>query len=306
MKRGILLTSLALAIVANGLAFGHAYGPNDEGNPFFVPAIRDDLVASIDGDLSDWAFFPDEYTYDLDWFIPSGKWNDDEQQNTKDDFDLLIYGPAWIPSTGQVIWAIHVVDDYFYSPDPCYCMGWAEDNIQFNIDADHGGDVSLTGQMLDTMHDYQQIYIQPKEGGITGAFVDDREMDWPLAPPYTFFEYNRRDWVEGADGSYDVEYLHQPFDHMANDSAGGIDASILAEWNVGDIVGLSLSVSDKDADGESTGGVSFHYGGGGQIGGEVLADWFLLSVDDTEGLYNDVPTSVESSSWGRVKAALAQ
>ena len=66
-----------------------------------------------------------------------------------------------------------------------------------------------------------------------------------------------------------------------------------------------MSVSDKDADGGNSGGVSFHFGGGSQIGGEVLADWFLLSVEDTEGLYNTA-TAVENSSWGRVKAALAQ
>lgn len=301
----LFLAAFALILAVNGTVSGHAYGPNDEGNPFFVPAVRQDLVPAIDGDLSDWAFFPDEYIYNLDWFIPSGKWNEDEQLKTKDDFDLLIYGPAWVPATDQVLWAVQVVDDYFYSPDECYCMGWAEDNIQMAIDADHGGEVSLTGQMLDTMHDYQQIYVQPKLGGITGAFVDHEEMDWAFEPPYVFLEFSRRDWVEGADGSYNVEYLYQPFDHIANSSAGGIDGSRLAEWEVGEIVGLSMSVSDKDADGGNSGGVSFHFGGGSQIGGEVLADWFLLSVEDTQDLYNTA-TAVENSSWGRVKAALAQ
>lgn len=302
MKRALFLFSLAAAIAIAGTASAHVFGPNGEGNPWYLPAIDEALVPTIDGDLSDWAFMPDEYIFDLEAFVPWGAWNDDEQANTtRDDWDVLIYGPAWIPATDQLIVAYHIVDDHFYSPDPSYGMGWAEDHMQINTDADHGGDEGFTGQMLDTFHDYQQNYIQPKSGGITGCYVDHRELDWVYEAPYTFVEWSRRDWVEGADGSYDLEWLHQPFVTMKPTSMGGVDASELADWEPGMIVGLDVACKDADAEGESSGYVSFKFGPGSQYGGHVLADWELLDIADME-----YKTAVENNSWGRVKAALAQ
>ena len=51
--------------------------------------------------------------------------------------------------------------------------------------------------------------------------------------------------------------------------------------------------------------VDFDYGNI-SFGGDQLGDFYLLSVEETQDLYKDVPTAVENTSWGRVKAALGK
>ena len=307
MKRSLVLFAVAIAIAVTGSADAHLFGENGEGNPWFLPAVRDDVIPTIDGDLSDWAFWPDEYTFTPENWPAVGQWNEEEAANTtKDDFDVIVYGPAWIPSTSEIIWAAHKVDDYFYGPDECYCMGWAEDNMQIAIDADHGGDEfgadDIANNVLNRGLQYQQNYLMPKHGGIHGVFVDHRGLDYAYAPPWAFFEFSRRDWVEGGDGSYDIEHRFTAFTSLSNN---GIDDAVVHTFQPGDIIGLSVDITDYDADGERQGDVDLDYGNI-SFGGDQLGDFYLLSVEETQDLYKDVPTAVENASWGRVKAALGK
>ena len=54
----LLIAALAACLAMAGAASAHLFGPNGEGNPFFAPAVPDELIPTYDGDLSDWAWFP--------------------------------------------------------------------------------------------------------------------------------------------------------------------------------------------------------------------------------------------------------
>ena len=67
----VLAGSLAMA----GVASADLFGPNGEGNPFFVPAVPEEYIPTYDGDLSDWAWYPPAYIATPESFISMGNFN---------------------------------------------------------------------------------------------------------------------------------------------------------------------------------------------------------------------------------------
>jgi hypothetical protein len=277
-----------------GVADAHLFGPNGEGNPWFVPAIADEYIPTYDGDLSDWAFFPPVYTITPDWFIAIGNFSDEEQAVPKDDFDVVIYGPAWIPSQNMMTWAVHKVDDIFSTRSEEHYDSFNEDVVQFAIDADHsGGDEAGDGSI------YQQAGFSPKLGGMAGCYTGGGTVNWAFQEPYLFFGM-QPPVVEGTNGTFDVELQHIIFDFL---DPSGIDASTPHQLEAGQIIGYTIEVIDTEEGVEEFPDVEVDFGNTAN-GGGVLADWFLMSVAETRPLY--IATAVENDSWGRIKRALAE
>jgi hypothetical protein len=288
MKRVFCLT-FAITLGIATVAMGHGFGPNGEGNPWFMPAISADVVPTIDGDLSDWAFMAPQHVRTLDDWALIGQISSDEESIAKDNFDVIMYGPAWIPSANQIIMAVHKVDDSFYAGTDDFQMSWQEDNIQWYVDADHGGELKGDSQ------EYQQNYFSPKLGGDAGTYAAP-ELQFAYDEPYVFMAMNPA-VVEGTNGSFDMEAQANIFDHI---DLSGIEASVIHQLTAEEIIGFSVDVADVD-DGVKQSDVEFDYGNG-SLGGEAIPDFFLMSLADSEGQY---VTAVENDSWGRIKSALA-
>jgi hypothetical protein len=291
MKRLAFFLAMAGCLAATGVAEAHLFGPNGEGNPYFAPAVPDEFIPTYDGDLSDWAWFPPAYTFTPDWFIQIGNFTDAEADVPKDDFDVIIYGPAWIPSQNMLTWAVHKVDNIFFTRSDNHQDSWDEDVIQFAIDADHGGEDKGNDQ------EYQQSFFSPKLGGALGLYGDVNLL-WAYQPPHAFFGISPSR-VEGTNGTFDVEVQLHIWDHL---DPAGASASTLHRLQAGQIIGTSIEIIDSEEGVSEFPDVEFDFGNIA-IGGSVVPDYYLMSVEDTRSL---IPTAVENTSWGRVKRALAE
>lgn len=288
-KTLFLLAMVGLLAVA-GAANAHTFGPNGEGNPFFAPAVPESMIPTYDGDLSDWSWFPPEYIFTPEDFVALGQWSDAEADVPKDDFDVVIYGPAWIPSQNMMTWAVHKVDDIFSTRSDDFYTSYNEDVVQFAIDADHGGQEAAGGEA------YQQSGFSPKLGGMAGCYQGGGDVDWAYQEPYLFFGMEPP-VVEGTNGTFSVELQHMIFDWL---DPAGINGSTVHQLEAGQIIGYSMEIIDTEEGVEEFPDVEFDWANTA-LGGEALADFYLMSVEDTMPL---IPTAVENTSWGRVKSAL--
>jgi len=286
----LLMAALAVALVITGTANAHLFGPQGQGNPYFMPAVPAEYIPTYDGDLSDWAWFPPAYIFPPEWFIGIGNWTEAEAEVPKDDFDVLIYGPAWIPSQNMVTFALHKVDDIFFVHGPDFNTSSDEDVCQFTIDADHGGEDPGQG------NDYQQAAFSPKLGGMMGCYPGGGTVDWAFQPPYAFFGMQPA-VVEGTNGTFDMEMQTLIWDWI---DASGEASSILHQLQAGQIIGFSVEVIDTEEGVSEFPDVEFDFGNTAN-GGTILPDYFLMSEADTRPL---IPTAVENTSWGRIKESL--
>jgi hypothetical protein len=297
MNRITILLASALIVGLCGVAEADLFVPEGEGNPFYLPAIPAHLVPTYDGDLSDWAFMPDQYVYTSDFFatLSGGIWSDAEAAVPKDDWDIIIYGPAWIPSMNMVTFAAHIVDDLLYAPFEDLQEAWQEEGMQFATDADHGHDPKEDSQ------EYQQNFFTPKQGGHVGLFGDE-QLWWEFEEPYCFWGVTLPPDA-GSPAGYDFEIAIALWDHL---DPAGPEASTRHMMEAGQIIGFSIEAYDADGEADPVApyefpDVEFDWGNTA-IGGEVLANWELLSVEDS-----DMPeTAVESSTWGAIKATFTE
>jgi hypothetical protein len=290
--KGRILTVVAVAgiLAVAGAVGAHTFGPDGLGNPFFAPAVPAEYIPTYDGDLSDWAWFPPAYIFTPDSFIAMGNWNDAEAAVPKDDFDVVIYGPAWIPSLNMMTWAVHKVDDIFSTRSETFYESFDEDVVQFSVDADHGGEDPPGGG-----EDYQQSGFTPKLGGMAGCYHSE-ELNWAYTDPYLFYGFSPA-IIEGTNGTFDVELQHNIFDWMDHSGPGASTMHMLA---AGQIIGYSMEILDTEEGVVEFPDVEFDWANSAN-GGTALADFFLMSEEETRPL---IATAVENVSWGRVKAAL--
>lgn len=286
----LLIAALAVALAITGTASAHLFGPNGEGNPYFAPAVPDEYIPTVDGDLSDWAWFPPAYIFTPEWFAQIGNWTDAEADVPKDDFDVIIYGPAWIPSQNMVTFAVHKVDDIFSVRSDDFNSSSDEDVVQYAIDADHGGEEPGEG------NDYQQAAFSPKLGGMMGVYQGGGANNWAFTEPYAFFGMEPAT-VEGTNGTFDVEVQLLVWDWI---DAAGEGNSILHQLADNQIIGISIEIIDTEEGVTEFPDVEFDFGNTAN-GGSILPDYLLMSVADTRPL---IPTAVEATSWGRIKQSL--
>lgn len=290
--KSISLAALVCALALSGTAQAHLFGPSGQGNPYFAPAVPAGFIPTYDGNLADWAWFPPAYTFTPDWFTQIGNFTTEEANVPKDDFDVIIYGPAWIPSLNMMTFAVHKVDDTYFTRSDEYQDSWNEDVIQFGIDADHGGEAKGDNTT------YQQAFFSPKLGGSLGCYgCTDPNLLWAFGEPHAFFGL-RPASVEGTNGTFDVEVQLHIWDVL--DEAGA-SASSLHQLAPGQIVGFSIEIIDSEGGVSEFPDVEFDFGDV-SIGGAVLPDYFLMSEADTLPL---IPTAVQDNSWGRIKQAFA-
>jgi hypothetical protein len=290
----ILLLSLVVVLAVSGPVAAHRFGPNGEGNPWFMPAIPDQVIPRFDGDLSDWAWFPTRWTFRPDDFISMGNFNTAEQAVPKDDWDFILYGPAWIPAMNMVTWALTVTDNIMYAPHADLQLSWQMDGGQFAIDADHGGEAK-------NEFDYQQSYWTVAQGGNVGIF-GNQEVAWAYEEPHIFFGMTIQ-----PNGSYEGEFAAHIWDRL---DPGGPSTSRLHQLEDGQIIGFSVELYDMDSDTEQEFPDAEFDFGNVAIGGEVLGDYFLLPVEETLAALVEedrpLPSAVEASTWGRIKSTFTR
>ena len=136
MKR-VLIVALAvcLMIPASAMAQRWAFG-EDEVPTLYAVGIMGSSVPEIDGDLSEWASYPDWNVWTFaDNFI------DNSFKTVKDLNSLDFTGKlAWHPATNMLYYAFDVFDDvHSQQSAKGECLYWKQDDLEWYVDADNSG-----------------------------------------------------------------------------------------------------------------------------------------------------------------------
>ena len=310
MKKSILLLlPCALALAFSGPALAHT------GLEFFLQEVPDPDAMTMDGDDSDWGWFDNDLALDsnLDFYVTSGEVADPED-----------YSATWRiaysrPPDNRLYFFLRIQDDSLRRQEPDLKRMWHDDFTQFNLDNDHSGGPGL-GANLDEASNHQRYHLRilPGPDGVTafnsqievlgdenlswtqdvdlfGNATDIWELAWTVTPP------------DAQHGTLDIEVTWEAR-FKTYDAVGLSEAeSVRHVYEDGQVTHLGPRLTDND-------GSLFQYDfylqdrftgvkNAAQYGteGDQFPDWFLIGCEDCPNAGGSGATSVESSSWGRIK-----
>ena len=261
-----------------------------------IHEITDEQLALIDiedGSIYEWEDFGEPSLTTLD-FSRLSLPDVEDLDHDFSDFDFRIW-LGWNATHSRIYGSIQVADDAYRGFDDAV----RADGLLFYLDGDHsGGEYAFLEEDYLNLQQAQayEIYIDPRdlEGPNVSLFFRN-ESDWYRRPPYA-------DADGGVVGENPVfwliEFYVTPFDLLIWDD---LDASVVSGLYAGKVIGLSINVADHDTDREEWNMHVF------TAGDEIrTADNFVdgLLVGN-QGLEQD-DSVVESLSWARIKASLAE
>ena len=308
-KSTLLLLPCALALAFSGPALAHT------GLEFFLQEVPDPDAMTMDGDDSDWGWFDNDLALDsnLDFYVTSGEVADPED-----------YSATWRiaysrPPDNRLYFFLRIQDDSLRRQEPDLKRMWHDDFTQFNLDNDHSGGPGL-GANLDEASNHQRYHLRilPGPDGVTafnsqievlgdenlswtqdvdlfGNATDVWDLAWTVTPP------------DAQHGTLDIEVTWEAR-FKTYDAVGLSEAeSVRHVYEDGQVTHLGPRLTDND-------GSLFQYDfylqdrftgvkNAAQYGteGDQFPDWFLIGCEDCPNAGGSGATSVESSSWGRIK-----
>ena len=294
MKRvAILVLAISLLITANAMAQRWKYG-EDEVPMLYAVGIVGDVVPAIDGDLSEWAGYPEWNVWTFaDDFI------DNSFGTVKDLGTLDFTGKlAWHEGTNMVYWAFDVWDDiHVQESAQGKCYYWANDDLEWYIDADNSGG-SYNGNEPEGV---RRCGPAQQEAMLVGGVGDDictcSASKWYMDAPYLYWKGKVTTLANGTQTTYEVARML--FDFVDETP----DASKIHTLFEGDVIGMSWDIDDQDV-----------------AGGSQTTAWYTTALTalyrEADNL-NDVQmsplewevsavTAVEAQSWGFIKATFAE
>jgi hypothetical protein len=283
------------------LSAGVAWGHLPKGEPIRAFQFPDELVPTIDGDLSDWDIVGATYLLDQDDFsdLVSGE---GAERDLK-DFALQAK-VGWNASRNQLYISARIVDDRHQIDRPAGSAGlliFQDDDMEVFLDADHSGgqyadfsDLSSEEQLLQNGASASHFIMAapPPDGEF---FVNFSAASWYALPDGRFTKAAFS--LDGAVGGATVmhyEMLLVPFDHI-NMGASFLSTPHVMQEN--QVMGFNLEFNDFDAFSDvldakwslSGGQNSFKFS-------QRFADLLLMPFENP-------PTVVAPSSWGSIKAS---
>ena len=300
MKKIFLLPAVVLLATA-----AWAHQPADR--LFLAFQWPDNAIPTIDGNLEEWDIIPEVYAVSLERDMHESLYDNPVD---KSDFDIR----GWIaynPNSDQLIMASRVFDDFHErdntDPGQCACI---DDGYEMVVDGDHGGDPyrapvpdgassEETERATNSIMQWWSMAVPPVGGrtvqsGNTGQ--------WQHLPPHFDLQWTF-EGEEFGESTYYYEMAFTPFDDM---DKNGPDTSTRTDLVEGNIIGVNAIWQDWDGaksdfplneDGSTTYD-GYWITGGPCCNGDNASDWLLAPVEDL----TFTPTSVETETWGRLKA----
>ena len=278
------LVTLALLVGMCGAASA-VVGPE-----YFAVGIPDGLIPTIDGDLSDWDWVPEEYV------ITGDMMTDVVNQSPVDlaDWDCKII-VGWNATTQLVYIAAETVDDIRIRTFSAGEFQWyLDDCMEFATDADMDGaqyewpgDNETGQQWFFCIPDYEAGCLNPSTW-----MVDN--------PNYFKTGYS-------MDGKvYRYELAMAMWDMMMIDENGGEASSTRTELVEGKTVGMALAFDDTDVVGAEDETGNFVQARDAQWCTSPGETWYKVGADHSPFILMGVPSEVpvEATSWGMVKSLL--
>jgi len=260
------------------------------------PAVHfpDANVPDIDGNLVDWDV------------ITEGYWINHEQLTET----VKGVGTAWDATD----LALRAIIGYNPTTNKLYAMedrfddqiwvttGW--EPMEMVFDADHSGgmfnvwpDVDDQDQK-DLLHGSHAQNYGWNQGG--PGLNHWGKAQWITEAPYGAFAKSQTA-DEGGEGQFHAEYMLTPFDNL---NWNGIDQSTIGSLVEGNITGFHFTIIDSDVETYegywTLSGATDSY-----FQGDLLSDFFLAPIDSDID-WGSQATSVEASSWGRIKSTFPE
>jgi hypothetical protein len=294
MKRILVLSlALCLLVTANAFAQRWAYGENEVPTLYAV-GIMGDAVPNIDGDLSEWASYPEWNILTFaDHFI------DNSFGTVKDLQSLDFTGKvAWHAGTNMLYFAFDVYDDvHVQQSAKGECLYWMQDDLEWYVDADNSGG-SYNGNEPEGVRRCGPAQQEAMMiGGVGNDICTCSASKWSMEAPYLYWAGMVTETAAGTQTTYEVGRML--FDFLDETP----EASTIHDLTEGDMIGMSFDVDDQDVSGGNqttawyTTALTALYREADNLNDLQMApaEWTVSSI-----------TAVESSSWGAVKATFVE
>jgi hypothetical protein len=300
MRKVALMFAMGI-LVASSAIFAH--DPADEVNNIVkFPAGQE---PTIDGDCSDWDAVPaDQYWIFTDALFPLGERHPtaglSRGENDASSF-ATTYRVGWSESTNDIYYCNSVFDD-IHTIDRPGDFDWYEDdsNEYFwrfrHLSAEEASD--LSGEGFGTYLGFNYAVPQSAAGPLWHIIGLCVGCEW-LTEEETELHHLQWDF-EGepfGESTYHYEHRVHPFDGKQNDLDGAPENFEYQTLEDNQIIHITFATNDDDADREDG-------RGGAWSTGDCCSptnDWLLEPLNPNIS-WPDAPTSVESESWGRIKA----
>ena len=304
MKKFALGAMLVFAMASTSDA-----GSNANGIGYFALEVPAGHTISVDGDLSDWAWFDPAFIYGPDDMteILIG------EMPPKSDIDVAAY-TAWTGTDrdNKIFGFVRVTDDSLCVIETLLDDGWRDDDLEVVSDPDASGGPmegefdtrGVAGQQF-TMHLVTPGYESPYGDGSWW-------LRWQVAPEMHWLdelaEGVTKSTPEGAgtgsvDVTIDYEFSMPLWDLAVPD---GADASVRHINEVGQLIGFGYQLNEADNPTDRrTHQISTAGEEGASGNGDFLSEYTLLGIGEYDNQGGDA-TAVEAQAWGKIKSTFAR
>ena len=289
------MNRLLILLIMTGVAGAH----NGHLFPFYE--LTDEMLETIDihdGLIDEWYEVGEPCMTTLDF-----KTVRDQVPFDPSNLDFQIW-LAWHEELNRIYVAVIVADDEHKNWDR---IDFAEDGIDFYLDADHSGgrgylDVLLDGTEVATekvhlMWGQTQRYRAIPQATSEGTRITGGGYGWRIHPPYG-------DAGGEAAGENPTIWIIEMYVTPFNQWGYSVEETTFGELSAHRIVGFALVITDYDRSKDHTGTIEWnpeaiedmealHYLG--RHVAEIFLDGLLFPAQET---------AVESLAWGRIKASL--
>lgn len=294
--RKTLVSALLAAVVALP-ALAH-FPP---GELLFAVQFPDENIPVIDGNHADWAAVPQ-----IPYEVGNDKYSDSVYSKARGEIDVSDLSVrqivGWNDNTNLLYFMAEVFDNVHTRDAEEPNAWWSDDAWEIYVSPTHpeveGGGGYAPGQeggILKVGYNWSM----PPTAGAWGGY--NPPFDWVLDPDnndawkfaYTF------EGEEFGESTYFYEAWIRPFDFIPDD--GDRDAAEETDLEEGQIIAISWTFGDFDIEG---GAVLADYQGFWSVSPNGCCradnDMVMNELDDAID-WGAAPTSVESSTWGRIK-----
>lgn len=268
----------------------------------------------IDGSCEDWGAVPgDQYWTFSDQFYPQGDRHPVEGLG-RGDMDASSFGITarfgWSQSTNALYYCDEVFDDVHVIDRPDSYDWYADDSQEYFLSVPHLSEDEIRATNDEGYAEYVGYnYAVPKAASgdfwmVIGICIG---CDWILGDTPNPLHYLQWDFDGEEFGESTYTYEHQMNAFVGRPTGLGEDITFddmdFTTLSDGDIVHFTRFNNDDDATREDGRGGSWSTGSPGGPGGTWLGHHdHLLESNNPNITWPDARTSVESQSWGRIKA----
>ena len=296
MRKVSILAVAGLVII--GLA-SMAAAHKPEGEKYFAFQFEDDAVPVIDGVFNDWVFVPEFYKIRGDRIFSPNKDIRDSERGVYDPSEVnIVHMLGFNPNDEFVYIATEMFDDYHDIDREDPGSLWRDDDWEVRFDGtavaedEHNQEGEATNYII-------YVHAVPPLEGVYERILPGEDREWMVDGGGNLeMGWTYTGEMLGGESTYYYEMKLRVISALG-------DTEENTEWNdleEGEEVHFNITMADTDAPQPATYNGFWAVSPGPSNNPEVD-----LVMDELDSDVDQVPgTSVEGSSWGMIKAGLAE